>query len=457
MPATLTNTISKIQLVPNSTNASLITDFHKYMVSNGASQRHQNNTLKRVIAFAKYLGPNCTFYDLHRPEQIIAFLDTKIKSESEDPDRRWITTWNDYLVHIKLFLRWLHNCASKNNGELSPSGRMSDSDWETPPAARIKKKKTKRESPYSGTEIWDREELFTIIKYEPEIRNKAILALLWDLDARNHEITSLKIGNIRLRERYAEGEIPANTKTGGGPILLTCSFPYVRDWLNKHPFKNTSEARLICNLQNGAPIKPEALWTMMKQLRHRITQMLEAEMIDNIEEKQKLEYLLRTKKWNPYCLRHSAITYDSDYLPEYAVKKKARWSMNSRQGSRYIKSRMGGDLKRAILTQNGIALGDYDALRPKPAVHDCPRCNLINSLENKYCSKCSYPLVPDAFDEIKEAENSKLQILEEKHRQQMKELEEKMEQRFNQVMYMLQQNPVLAHVKPEVLTKRKIE
>ena len=70
MPATLTNTISKIQLVPNSTNASLITEFHKYMLSNGASQRHQNNSLKRVIAFANYLGNNCTFYDLHRPDQI---------------------------------------------------------------------------------------------------------------------------------------------------------------------------------------------------------------------------------------------------------------------------------------------------------------------------------------------------------------------------------------------------
>lgn len=83
MPATLTNTISKIQLVPNSTNASLITDFHKYMVSNGGSQRHQNNSLKRVVAFANYVGNNCTFYDLHRP-----FLDTKIKGEAEDPLER---------------------------------------------------------------------------------------------------------------------------------------------------------------------------------------------------------------------------------------------------------------------------------------------------------------------------------------------------------------------------------
>jgi hypothetical protein len=33
-------------------------------------------------------------------------------------------------------------------------------------------------------------------------------------------------------------EIPHEAKTGTGPILLTCSFPYVRDWLNEHPFRN---------------------------------------------------------------------------------------------------------------------------------------------------------------------------------------------------------------------------
>jgi len=49
------------------------------------------------------------------------------------------------------------------------------------------------------------------------------------MDARNHEVTMLKIKNIRLREKYAEGEIPYEAKTGSGPILLTCSFPYVRD------------------------------------------------------------------------------------------------------------------------------------------------------------------------------------------------------------------------------------
>jgi hypothetical protein len=94
-------------------------------------------------------------------------------------------------------------------------------------------------------------------------------------------------------------------------------------------------------LRNGAPLKPDALCNMMKQLRNRIIAIVQNGSLKDSKEKGKLEFLLQTKKWNPYCIRHSAITYDSDYLPEYAVKKKARWSMNSRQGTRYVKSRMG--------------------------------------------------------------------------------------------------------------------
>ena len=190
------------------------------------------------------------------------------------------------------------------------------------------------------TELWDRDELLTIINYEPSKRNKAALALLWDLDARPHEITLLRIKHIGLREKYGEGEIPHEAKTGTGPVLLTLSFPYVRDWINEHPFKNEQNARLIPNLLTGAPIRADTICTVMKQLRDRIIRLLKTGEISISDDKEKLEYLIKTKKWNPYRVRHSAITWDSDFLPEYVLKKKVRWSMNSRQGSRYIKRRM---------------------------------------------------------------------------------------------------------------------
>src|SRR5215207_4544707 len=430
MPVRLSTTVSKISSLPNSTNASLLTEFYDYMKNNGASESHMNNSLKTNMAFARFLGVNTTYYQVDKKEQIIEFLNSKIKSAEEDPDKKSITTWNDYLGDIKYFFRWLYNKkkAEKGSGEKE----VAWSDWETPPFASIKKKKTKRLSPYLESELWELDELLLIIKYEPFKRNKAALALFWDLDARNHEITLLKIKHIRLRERYGEGEIPHDAKTGAGPILLTVSFPFVRDWLNEHPFRNEANARLICNLLTGAPVKAEAMWTMMKQLRNRIVRMIENGAINNDQEIQKLEYLLKSKKWNPYCIRHSAITSDSDFLPEYALKKKVRWSMNSKQGSRYIKKRMGNDLKRQILIHNGV-ISDTE-MQKKPSTLTCPRCNLVNTIDNKYCSKCSYPLVPSAFDEIKEAENRKIQAIEQRYEQDMKAMREEMEDKFQEIL-----------------------
>ena len=334
-----------------------------------------------------------------------------------DPDKRWIRTWNDYLQRIKYFIRWLWNCKEKENKGVEI---LQNSDWITPVFAQIKEKRTKRISPYLESELWERDEILTIIKYEPYKRNKVALSLLWDLDARNHEVTLLKIKHIRLKERYGEGEIPHESKTGTGPVLLTCSFPYVRDWLNEHPFKNEPNARLICNLLTGGPIRADALCTVLKQLRKRIVRLLENGSITDENEHQKLDLLTKTKKWNPYCIRHSAITSDSDYLPEYALKKKVRWSMNSKQSARYIKRRMGNDLKQKILVQNGII--SEQELEKKPSILNCPRCSLVNAIDNKYCSKCSYPLIPSAFDEIKEAENMKAQLIQEIYEQDMKNM-----------------------------------
>ena len=79
------------------------------MKNNGSSDSHINNTLKTNSLFAQFLGPNASFYDVNKKNQITLFLDTKMKSAEEDPDKRWITTWNDYLGDIKFFFRWLHN------------------------------------------------------------------------------------------------------------------------------------------------------------------------------------------------------------------------------------------------------------------------------------------------------------------------------------------------------------
>jgi integrase/recombinase XerD len=61
-------------------------------------------------------------------------------------------------------MRWLYNCKTKGSKE---SDLLADPVyWETPSFVQIRKKKTKRLSPYSETEKWDREEVLCIVKYE---------------------------------------------------------------------------------------------------------------------------------------------------------------------------------------------------------------------------------------------------------------------------------------------------
>jgi hypothetical protein len=433
--------------VTNHANKKIIKDFYRYLQNIDTSENYQNGLLKVLIRYAEHIGENTTFYQIKDKGQILNFLDSKRKIDKDDPDKKWITTWNDYLWRLKYFYRWLHNARDKG------INAKSYDTWNTPDFVNIKMKRTKRLSPYSETEIWDKEELITIIKYEPYKRNKAILALLWDLDARPHEITLLKIKHVRLKERYGEGEIPHQAKTGSGPMLLTFSFPYVRDWLNEHPFKNEPEARLICNLLTGASIGPDQIYDVMRQLKKRIQRLIDLNTISDLKELEHIRYLLDTKKWNPYCIRHSSISHDSDYLPEYALKKKVRWSMNSRQGARYIKRRMGNELKNKILEHNGIITKEIP--KSMPSIANCPRCQLINTIDNKYCSKCSYPLKSEAFDEIKAEENMKLVELESKYSKKISDLTAEMENRFTQMLSMIQQNPALAHIKPEVIRKVK--
>ncbi len=396
MPLTLQRLLARIPSVPNQTNAAILSEFHEYLRGIGASDHHQKNELYANILFANHLGPEKTFFDISKKDDIMLYLDTKKKSKEIDPDERWITTWNDYLGAIKHFYRWLYN--QRNKEDLT-----DPSEWETPIFVQIKGKKTKRLSPYSETEIWERDELLAIIKYATHVRNKAALALFWDLDARNHEVTTLEIRHLRLKDRYAEGEIPFQAKTGTGPVLLTLSFPYVRDWLNMHPFSDNAKAKVICSLKNGAAVKPESMWNMMQSLRKRITRLLKKGEITDPAERERVEHLLKTKRWNPYCIRHSAITYDSDSLPEFALRKKVRWSMNSKQPGRYVKRRMGNSLKMQILQREGISVETPEG---KPTVRICPRCNLTNALENRHCSSqtCGYPLTVQAYEETRQRE-----------------------------------------------------
>ena len=112
---------------------------------------------------------------------------------------------------------------------------------------------------------------------------------------------------------------------------------------------------------------------------------------------------------------------------------------------------MGNDLKEKILQHNGIITESLN--KKKTSMIECPRCDLVNAIENKYCSKCSYPLKPEAYNEIKSMEEKRIEILEKKHENDMRLLRDDMKNEISQIMLKIQQNPKLSYVKPEILEK----
>ena len=112
---------------------------------------------------------------------------------------------------------------------------------------------------------------------------------------------------------------------------------------------------------------------------------------------------------------------------------------------------MGDELKEQILKRNGIM--QQTESKVKLSILNCPRCELVNTIESKYCSKCSYPLKSEAYDEIKGMEEKRIKTLEQKYEKDMKTFREDMNKQISEMMLMIQQNPKLSYVKPEILEK----
>jgi integrase/recombinase XerD len=84
LPVKLSTTINNIQTIPNEFNQVMVREFYEFMKSSGTSEKYQNNNLKTIIAFGKFLEPSILFSTITKRDQIIAFLDTKIKNSQID-------------------------------------------------------------------------------------------------------------------------------------------------------------------------------------------------------------------------------------------------------------------------------------------------------------------------------------------------------------------------------------
>jgi integrase len=364
--------------------------------------------IKAICLFNEYLS----YKDFEKiaKEDIIYYLNSLRKKESDDQTHKWIGTYNTRQMVLSKFFRWFYNRDQNNE---------SDHDKCITPACMqgIKQLLRKETSPYKPSDIWTNEDQALFLKYCPEKRDKCYHAMANDTSCRPHELLSLKLKDIKFKVsstglQYAEVHI-VESKTKPRTLPLIFSIPYVKDWIDSHPMANNPNAFLFISLADsnfGQQLSENALYKQYTRSYKKcyFPKLLKDSSIPEAD-KSYIRNLL-TKPWTPYIQRHSALTSKSLILKEHTLRDHAGWSMSSRMPQVYIHY-FGNESSKSLLEAYGIE--NYrekqtNILKSKT----CPNCQEPNKPDSKFCIKCKMVLSYDSYTETLEKQKQKEERLE---------------------------------------------
>ncbi|HEY9385849.1 MAG TPA: site-specific integrase [Nitrososphaeraceae archaeon] len=351
------------------------------------SLNYRKENIRVLCQLSKYCNHK-PFKSLTR-ENILEFLDSFRKPEASDPLHNWIGTYNLFRIYMIRFFKWLYNPDIELGKRSKPSV-----------IENIPQLKRKEQSIYKPTDLWTAENDLIFLKYCPSKRIKCYHVMAKDTSCRPHEILKLRIKDVQFKTagNHQYAEVQVNGKTGSRPLLLIHSIPYVKDYLDhEHPQPGNPNAILIAGNGKslGRPIGVLSLEQIYARYKEGLFQRLLGSPNVSPEDKKKMTELLK-KPWNPYILRHSALTEKSTILKEHVLRQHAGWSIGSHMPQRYLHY-FGNESNTSLLEEYGIMPKDRqsDQLKSK----QCPNCNEPNKPDSKFCAKCRMVLTYDAYSE----------------------------------------------------------
>jgi integrase/recombinase XerD len=406
LPASYTRQLHSI----SKDNAATIVDYIAAMKNEvNLADNYRRSVIEILSRLSKY-NDNKPFKDSTR-SNIIAFLETHRKTDTQDPMHKWIGTYNLYRIHLLRFFKWLYYPG------IEPSKRPKPAVIEN-----IAQLKRKEKSIYKPSDLWTQLDDLLFLKYCPTKREKCYHAMSRDSSCRPHEILKLKIRDIAFKTtgNYQYAEALVNGKTGSRPIPLIDSIPYLKDYLDhEHPQPTNPNSPLICGTGKGLGrhIKATRIARIYSEYKKQIfPKLLESPNVLP-EDKPKIKDLLK-KPWNPYIRRHSALTEKSTILKEHVLRQHAGWTPGSQMHLKYLHY-FGNESNESLLEAYGIIASgqQIDQLRPK----QCPNCSEPNKPDSKFCAKCRMVLSYDAYNETLESQKQEKSEMDD-FREQLQEL-----------------------------------
>jgi integrase/recombinase XerD len=398
LPSRCFDHLCKRVLPGSKENVLIICDYISSLKSEiNPSNSYRKDTIILLCKFSYFLK-NKTFKQVTRND-VLSYLDSFRKIETEDSLHKWIGTYNLYRIGLMRFFKWLYYPDIEQAKRPKP-----------PSIENIPRLKRKENSIYKPTDLWIPEDDSLFLKYCPSARDRCYHTMSRDSAARPHELLKLRIKDVLFglspdhKKQYVE--ILVNGKKGTRHLPLIDSIPYIKDWISQHPQSGNPNSILLSGFGRslGKPIHESSLRRIYQDYKEKFfPKLLDSPNVLS-DDKQKIKELLK-KPWNPYIRRHSSLTEKSTILNEHTLRQLAGWSPGSKMHLKYLHD-VGIDSTDSILEAYGmISRGKQlsDPLGPK----QCPNCGESNKPDSRFCAKCRMVLTYDAYHETIEQKQEK--------------------------------------------------
>jgi integrase/recombinase XerD len=219
-------------------------------------------------------------------------------------------------------------------------------------------------------ELLTSEDIQKMINAADHIRNKALIAVLYESGCRIGELLSIRLKHIQFDDHGAL--ITVDGKTGMRRVRLISSVAFLSNLVENHPKRDNPEAPLWLGIGTN-------------QRKEEISYSSAGYIIRGLAKKAGIK-----KRVNPHLFRHSRATHLANHLTEAQMNHYFGWVQGSDMPSTYVHMSY-RDVDGALLKLHGLKQNvkeEKDTISPKK----CSRCEKSNPPTGKFCLRCGAPL-----------------------------------------------------------------
>jgi integrase/recombinase XerD len=290
-----------------------------------------------------------TCFELAERKDLEMFV---IKTDRNNVWSEW--TKSDFKRIAKFFFRWLY---------------FGNLEGDYPDIVKWIKCRMKKSSSKTPEQILTKEEIELMANKTNNIRDKALVLVLYESGCRIGEMLNMRIKDIAFDSHGCY--ILISGKTGWRRVRIIEYSKELLSWLDSHPFKNNPESYVWINLEKTEPynrVRPEHVNNLLKKLAKK----------SGI-----------TKRVHNHAFRHARATHLAKHLSEPVMKEYFGWTKDSKMVGVYCHL-SGKDVDEALLKLYGIKQEEIKDEEPKIKI--CQNCGESNPILTHFCRKCNAPL-----------------------------------------------------------------